>query len=177
MPLYRHRVCVARASHPAGAEPVGFPRVIGGTEGADAARVRVLLFCLACSACVAAEHPAVIPNLSALPEDGTTRDAIVDSSFSQPSAEQQPTTPEGRKLETTAATAAAILGMMFSKTDNVSLGARLDTDDSIGPKRHPDSDRSATRRQAKAQSQPRGGRAATTTLKRARAVDPSHAVG
>jgi hypothetical protein len=137
MPLYRHRVCVARASHPAGAEPVGFPRVIGGTEGADAARVRVLLFCLACSACVAAEHPAVIPNLSALPEDGTTRDAIVDSSFSQPSAEQQPTTPEGRKLETTAATAAAILGMMFSKTDNVSLGARLDTDDSIGPKRHP----------------------------------------
>jgi hypothetical protein len=103
----------------------------------SAERVRVILFCLACSACVAAEHPAVIPNLTALPEDGTTRDAIVDSSFFQPSAEQQPATPEGRKLETTAATAAAILGMMFSKTDNVSLGARLDVDDSAGPKRHP----------------------------------------
>src|SRR5450755_1891401 len=84
--------------------------------------VRAVLIFLLCSACGASVHPAMIPNLSEMPQDGQTRDAVIDSSFAQPGPEQQPVTKQGRKVETTAATAAAILGMFFSKTQNVDMG-------------------------------------------------------
>jgi hypothetical protein len=76
----------------------------------------------------------MIPNLSEMPQDGQTRDAVIDSSFAQPGPEQQPVTKQGRKVETTAATAAAILGMFFSKTQNVDMGVRLEENDLVDRK-------------------------------------------
>src|SRR5207253_861663 len=96
--------------------------------------VRALLFFVLCGACGASMHPAMIPNLSEMPQDGQTRDAVIDSSFAQPGPEQQPISKQGRRIETTAATAAAVLGMFFSKTQNVAMGARLEENDLVDRK-------------------------------------------
>jgi hypothetical protein len=62
--------------------------------------------------------------LSELPGDPQKRDAILDSAASQPGPEQRkPLPPKMHKVETAAATAAAVIGSIFSKTQNVSLGA------------------------------------------------------
>ena len=80
-------------------------------------------------------RPAVMPMLSALPADPAKRDAILDSSITVARPEQRKSitvarpeqggsmTVKERKTETAAATAAAIIGSMFSKTQNVTFGA------------------------------------------------------
>jgi len=68
-------------------------------------------------------RPGVMPMLSELPTDATKRDAILDSSNVVAGPEQRKgMTVKERKTETAAATAAAIIGGMFSKTQNVTLG-------------------------------------------------------
>lgn len=68
-------------------------------------------------------RPAMMPMLSELPADPAKRDAILDSSTTVAGPEQrQGMTVKERKAETAAATAAAILGSLFSKTENVTLG-------------------------------------------------------
>jgi len=70
-----------------------------------------------------ATRPGVMPMLSELPGDATRRDAILDSSNTVAGPEQRKgMTVKERKAETAASTAAAILGGMFSKTQNVTLG-------------------------------------------------------
>jgi len=55
--------------------------------------------------------------------DPAKRDAILDSSNTVAGPEQRRgTTVKERKAETAAATAAAIIGSMFSKTQNVTIG-------------------------------------------------------
>jgi hypothetical protein len=71
-----------------------------------------------------------------MPEDGVAREHLVDTSMAQPSAEQLPVSKQGRREETAAATAAAILGMMFSRDDNVIMGIRMDENDVLD-KKHP----------------------------------------
>jgi hypothetical protein len=69
-------------------------------------------------------RPGVMPMLSELPADPVKRDAILDSSAAVAGPEQRKgMTVKERKAETAAATAAAIIGGMFSKTQNVTLGA------------------------------------------------------
>jgi hypothetical protein len=75
---------------------------------------------------------AVMPNLMAVPED--KRDAVIQSSLSRPTAEEQPASQEGRDHERFAATVAAYLGMMFSQNDNASFGA---TWNDVGPSKRP----------------------------------------
>jgi hypothetical protein len=71
-----------------------------------------------------ATRPGVMPMLSELPSDPARRDAILDSSNAVAGPEQRKgSTVKERKAETAASTAAAILGSMFSKTQNVTLGA------------------------------------------------------
>jgi hypothetical protein len=77
-------------------------------------------------------RPGVMPMLSELPADPAKRDAILDSSSTAAGPEQRNTAagPERRKnmtvkerrAETAASTAAAIIGSMFSKTQNVTIG-------------------------------------------------------
>jgi hypothetical protein len=81
------------------------------------------LLLLALLGCGAHTRPAVIPNLSQVPDD--KRGDIIDSSLQRPTQEQQPATKRGRQAETAAATAAAILGQIFSKTQNTGMGFQL----------------------------------------------------
>lgn len=77
-------------------------------------------------------RPAVMPMLSELPTDASKRDAILDSSGSTAGPEQRKgMTSKERKAETTAATAAAILGGMFSKTQNATIGSATVFDESV----------------------------------------------
>ena len=73
------------------------------------------------AACAGA-RPAVIPKLSHLPTDPEKRDAVLDQSHAEPGPEQQPASPKARKVETYAATAAAIAGWLLSDSENVTLG-------------------------------------------------------
>jgi len=68
-------------------------------------------------------RPGVMPMLSELPGDPVKRDAVLEQSGQAAGPEQRRTlTRKERKAETAAATAAAILGSMFSSTQNVTLG-------------------------------------------------------
>lgn len=82
-----------------------------------------------------ATRPGVMPMLSELPSDPARRDAILDSSNAVAGPEQRKgSTVKERKAETAASTAAAILGSMFSKTQNVTLGAAgLFDEDPLAP--------------------------------------------
>jgi hypothetical protein len=67
--------------------------------------------------------PAVTPMLSELPADPGKRDAVLDGAHYQPGPEQHgKVTPKERKAETIGATAAAIIGSMFSTTQNTTIG-------------------------------------------------------
>lgn len=68
---------------------------------------------------------AVMPSLTELPGDPGKRDAVLDQSNARPGPEhsrQNLASPKARKAETYAATAAAILGDIFSSTHNVVFG-------------------------------------------------------
>jgi hypothetical protein len=68
-------------------------------------------------------RPGVMPMLSELPGDAEKRDTILDQSGQTAGPEHRKgMTKKERKAETMAATAAAILGSAFSKTQNVTLG-------------------------------------------------------
>jgi hypothetical protein len=68
-------------------------------------------------------RPGAMPMLSELPSDPARRDAILDSSATVAGPEHRKgMTVKERKAETAASTAAAILGSLFSKTQNVTLG-------------------------------------------------------
>jgi hypothetical protein len=92
-----------------------------GTRHAEREPMRAAVACLLLSACVGA-RPAVIPKLSELPGDPEKRAAVLDQSHAQPGPEQRPVSKKARKVETYAATAAAVVGWLFSTTENVALG-------------------------------------------------------
>ena len=72
---------------------------------------------------VGSTRPAVMPMLSELPTDPEKRNAILEQSAQSAGPEQRKgMTTKERKAETAAATAAAILGGIFSKTSSVTLG-------------------------------------------------------
>ena len=76
-------------------------------------------------------RPAVMPMLSELPADPAKRDAVLDSSTTVAGPEQrQGMTGKERKAETAAATAAAIIGSLFSKSGNVTIGTATVFDES-----------------------------------------------
>ena len=83
-------------------------------------RALLLVMLVGCNPFAVPEHPAVIPKLSEVPED--KRDEVLDSSFQRPGPENRPKTAKGRRQETLAAFAAAVIGDMLSKDENVTLG-------------------------------------------------------
>lgn len=61
--------------------------------------------------------------LSELPDDANKRNAILDQASQTPGPEMRKgQTKTAKKVETAAATTAAIIGSMFSKTKNVTIG-------------------------------------------------------
>jgi hypothetical protein len=100
-----------------------------GTQRATPSTMRTLAVVLLLQGCFAAStgggnsRPGVMPMLSELPGDAEKRDAILDQSGQTAGPEHRKgQTVKERKAETFAATAAAILGSAFSKTQNVTLG-------------------------------------------------------
>lgn len=93
-------------------------------------------------------RPAVIHKVSELPADLDRAGATLDASTAEPTAEQHAKlTPKQKKIETAAATGAAVLGYLFSKTKNVGFGVAAPMDENrIGgkpkpqPKPDPDKD-------------------------------------
>jgi hypothetical protein len=106
-----------------------------GTRSACAHTMRALLAIVLLGGCfgggsVGAVRPAVIPMLSELPGDPTKRDAVLDQASATAGPEHRKgMTPKARKAETAAATAAAILGGIFSKHGNVTVGAASQFDE------------------------------------------------
>lgn len=81
-----------------------------------------------------------MPMLSELPADPARRDAILDSSNQVAGPEHRKGfTKKERKAESAAATAAAILGSAFSKTQNVTIGGAITFDENtiIAPETAP----------------------------------------
>lgn len=77
-------------------------------------------------------RPGVMPMLSELPGDPEKRNTILDASAQTAGPEHRKgMTRQERKAETAAATAAAIIGSMFSKTQNVTLGAASTFDENL----------------------------------------------
>ncbi len=71
--------------------------------------------------------PAVMPNLTTVPDDRL--DAVIESSLARPGPENRPATVRDQRAETFAATAAAYLGMILSKDENTTLGVQWMIDD------------------------------------------------
>ena len=102
-----------------------------GTRSASLSRMRALLVVVLLGGCLGvsggagsgASRPGVMPLLSELPGDAEKRDAILDQSAKTAGPEQRKgMTSKERKAETAAATAAAIIGNIFSKTKSVTIG-------------------------------------------------------
>lgn len=86
--------------------------------------VRTLILIALTGACAGPIRPVLINQLSELPGDAQKRDAVLDSAQAQPGPEQRSRLPPKlKKVETVAATAAAALGILLSKTRNVTLGS------------------------------------------------------
>jgi hypothetical protein len=91
--------------------------------------VRALLFVL-CAGCYSSSfRPAVIPKLSELPAEREQRNGILDQSHAEPGPEQKPVSKKMRNVETAAATAAAVIGVLFSRHSNVTLGGAATIDE------------------------------------------------
>lgn len=85
-------------------------------------------------------RPGVMPMLSEVPSDPAKRDAVLDAANTTAGPEHRKgMTRKERKAETAAATAAAILGSVFSKTQSVTIGGatKFDENQLIAPQAMP----------------------------------------
>jgi len=81
-----------------------------------------------------------MPMLSELPSDPARRDAVLDSANTTAGPEHRKgMTKKARQAETAAATAAAILGSMFSSSQSVTIGTatQFDENELIAPQAVP----------------------------------------
>ena len=101
-----------------------------GTRHAAPTAMRALVVLAVLGGCAGSTRPSVLPRLSELPGDPAKRDAVLDSAGSQPGPEhRKPLPPKLHKIETAAATAAAVIGSLFSKTKSVTLGTASPVDE------------------------------------------------
>lgn len=97
------------------------------------ARIVILLASLgSASACAGAGHttPTTMARLDSLPDEHVAREQRIESTQARPGPEtQKPKTRQWRQAETAAATAAAIVGSIFSTTKTVTIGVSTSVDE------------------------------------------------
>lgn len=89
---------------------------------------------LALAACAGPAAPTTMRTLSSLPTDVQRRNDDLASAEARPGAERAKRSPKEQRVETTAATMAAIVGSWFSKSANVvvGVGAPVDENQLVG---------------------------------------------
>lgn len=135
----RRRRCGRRDTLPLRAGARDFAGLTGGDRGpahasagsmaiagvTHASTVLSLAIALGSGGCFATDanmKPALMPNLRELPSDSERRNEYIESTKVRAPENKKPLTGKARQVETAAATAAAVLGIFFSKTSNVLIG-------------------------------------------------------
>jgi hypothetical protein len=90
-----------------------------------------LLLGLGLGACAGSAAPTAMRTVSSLPDDPQRRSETLDSAQARPGPEQRPRSKKAQRVETTAATMAAIAGMIFSKSSSVVLGVGSPVDENL----------------------------------------------
>jgi hypothetical protein len=86
----------------------------------------------ACASTTPTAAPTAMLDLRALPDDPLRRNERLDSTQVRPAPEDRKSlTPVARQVETAVATAAAFLGMLFTKNPTVLLGASAPVDENL----------------------------------------------
>lgn len=98
---------------------------LGATRATAALSLAIALGSAGCFATDANMKPALMPNLRELPSESERRNEYLESTKVRAPENRKPLTGKARQVETAAATAAAVLGMFFSKTSNVLMGAGM----------------------------------------------------
>lgn len=94
------------------------------------AAISSLLFLTAVSACAGNTKPTVLPRLDSLPDEHVSREQRLESTSARPGPEtQKGKSSKWRQAETAAATAAAIVGSIFSTTKTVTVGVSTSIDE------------------------------------------------
>jgi hypothetical protein len=84
---------------------------------------------LALGACAGSPAPTTMRTLSSLPTDPQRRNDDLESAQARPGPERRPRSRKEQRVETTAATMAAIVGSWFSKSANVVVGVGSPVDE------------------------------------------------
>ena len=95
-----------------------------------------LLAGIALAACAGNTTPTVMPRLDSLPDEHVAREERLDGAAARPGPEsQKPKSRQWRRVETAAATAAAVVGSMFSTTQTtiVGVGGAVDENELVQP--------------------------------------------
>lgn len=80
--------------------------------------------------CSQSVSPAAMLDMRGLPDDAERRNERLDKAAARPAPENRKPVPDKvRKAETVVASAAAVLGMIFSKSPNVLLGGGTSFDE------------------------------------------------
>jgi hypothetical protein len=127
------------------AGPAGDRSIAPGGDGIGDAvvstamrRAVIHIACLGISAaaCAGKPSPTVIPRIDSLPGEHVAREQRLESTAARPGPEHtKGKTRKWQQVETTAATAAAILGSIFSTTKTVTVGvsAPIDENEIVDP--------------------------------------------
>ena len=100
-----------------------------------------LLFVTTVSACAGNTKPTVLPRLDSLPDEHVSREQRLEGAAARPGPEtQKGKSSKWRQAETAAATAAAIVGSIFSTTKTVTVGVSTSIDENtvLDPQRAKD---------------------------------------
>ena len=104
----------------------GISRSLAGTRREVCARMRAVVGLsplVVCLACAGSTQPTTMRLLDSLPVDRERAHEHMDSAVARPDAEtRRPLPPKARQVETVAATAAALIGSMFSTSANAIIG-------------------------------------------------------
>ncbi len=93
------------------------------------ARIVILLAALG-SACAGRATPTTMARLDSLPGEHVAREQRIESTEARPGPEtQKPKSRRWRQVETAAATAAAVVGVLFSTTKTVTIGVSAPIDE------------------------------------------------
>lgn len=92
-------------------------------QGERAMVARTLLAAMALAACAGSPSPTVIPRIDSLPGEHVAREQRLESTAARPGPETAKSkTRSWRRVETAAATAAAVVGSFLSTTKTVTVG-------------------------------------------------------